>query len=534
MANDRVQEIGAKLWAMANELRGNMDASEFKNYILAFMFYRYLSEHQEKYLVENNVIDVEPGQTVNEAYKEQAEGPELEDYLEDISATLGYAIAPADTWESLNQKIDDSLIIPSDYQTIFDNFNKNAEKNIGAAEDFRGIFNDINLGDSRLGASTTARAKALNKIVKLVDDVEYKSEDGKDILGEIYEYLIGQFAASAGKKGGEFYTPHQVSRILAKLVTSDITEPREIFTVYDPTMGSGSLLLTVQEELPGGDRSGAIKFYGQELNTTTYNLARMNLMMHDVSYGNMNLRNADTLEVDWPDGFDSMGKDHPLCSFDAVVANPPYSARWDNRESKMKDPRFDKYGKLAPASKADYAFVLHSIYHLGPSGVMAIVLPHGVLFRGAAEGVIRRNLIEKNFLDAVIGLPANLFYGTSIPTTVLVFKKNRKTKDILFIDASKDFAKGKNQNNLSDSHVEKIIRTYKDRKDVEKYAHLASREEIEENEYNLNIPRYVDTYEEEEAIDIAEVCREIEKDNQEIVKLEQEIKEQLRILGIEL
>lgn len=533
MSNNHIQAIASKLWAMANELRGNMDASEFKNYILSFMFYRYLSEHQEKYLVENNVIDVEEGQSPNDAYKEQAVEEELSDYLEDISSSLGYAIAPDDTWESLNHKIDEAQIIPSDYQTIFDHFNKNAELNVEASKDFRGVFNDINLGDSRLGSSTTARAKALNNIVKLVDDIEYKSEDGKDILGEIYEYLIGQFAASAGKKGGEFYTPHQVSRILAKLVTCEITELRDIFTVYDPTMGSGSLLLTVRDELPGGDRPGAIKFYGQELNTTTYNLARMNLMMHGVSYGNMNLNNADTLENDWPDGPDEMGIDHPVRCFDAVVANPPYSAKWDNRETKLKDPRFSEFGKLAPASKGDFAFILHSIYHLGGEGTMAIVLPHGVLFRGAAEGVLRKALIDKNYLDTAIGLPANLFYGTSIPTIILVFKKNKKTKDILFIDASKDFEKGKNQNNLSDVHVEKIIQTYRKRKDIDKYAHLAPLEEVKKNDYNLNIPRYIDTFEEEPQVDLAEICRELERDNVEIEALESEIKEMLKILGVD-
>ena len=373
----------------------------------------------------------------------------------------------------------------------------------------------------------------MNNIVKLVDKIEYKSEDGKDILGEIYEYLIGQFAASAGKKGGEFYTPHQVSKILAKIVTADIEKRDDTFMVYDPAMGSGSLLLTVRDELPEGDRTGAIKFFGQELNTTTYNLARMNLMMHNVSFNNMDLNNADTLEVDWPDGPDEKGVDHPR-SFDAVVANPPYSAKWDNRESKLKDPRFVEYGKLAPASKADYAFVLHSLYHLNHEGTMAIVLPHGVLFRGAAEGKIRQTIIEKNYLDTVIGLPPNLFYGTGIPTTILVFKKNRTTKDILFIDASQEFEKGKNQNNLSDENVEKIIKAYKERKDIDKYAHLASYEEIKENDFNLNIPRYVDTFEEEPPVDISAVCKELEKDNAEIEKLEKEIKEQLKILGVEL
>lgn len=529
MSND-IQTITSKLWAMANELRGTMDASEYKNYILAFMFYRYLSEHQEQYLVGNNVIDVEEGQSINDAYKEQAVDAELNDYLEDISASLGYAIAPNDTWESLVNKINDAQVIPSDYQTIFDNFNKNAELNKEAAKDFRGVFNDINLGDSRLGNSTNERAKSLNNIVKLVDEIEYKGDDGKDILGEIYEYLIGQFAANAGKKGGEFYTPHQVSKILAKIVTSDVKKLDEFFNIYDPTMGSGSLLLTVGQELPKGT---PMKYFGQELNTTTYNLARMNLMMHNVSYNNMILNNADTLESDWPDGPDEKGIDRPR-SFDAVVANPPYSAKWDNDETKLKDPRFSDYGKLAPASKADYAFILHSIYHLNNDGTMAIVLPHGVLFRGAAEGKIRQTLIEKNYLDAVIGLPANLFYGTSIPTIILVLKKNRKNKDILFIDASNDFEKCKNQNNLTDENVDKIISTFKERKDIDKYAHVASIEEIRENDFNLNIPRYVDTFEEEEPIDLEEVNRQLEQDNKEIAELEAEINEQLKILGVKL
>ena len=520
----KLQDITKKLWAMANELRGNMDAGEFKNYILAFMSYRYLSEHQEQYLVSNNVIDVADGQTINQAYVEQATADELADYLEDISSSLGYAIAPADTWQSLNERIENSTVIPSDYQTIFDNFNKNAVLNQEAAQDFNGVFNDINLGDSRLGSSTTARAKSLNNIVKLVDDIEYKSDEDKDILGEIYEYLIGQFAASAGKKGGEFYTPHQVSKILAKLVTMDVAPSNTAFSVYDPTMGSGSLLLTVRNQLPETTQAGAIKFYGQELNTTTYNLARMNLMMHDVSFNNMTLNNADTLESDWPDGPDEAGVDQPR-SFDAVVANPPYSAKWDNNETKLKDPRFSEYGKLAPASKADFAFVLHSLYHLNNDGTMAIVLPHGVLFRGAAEGKIRQTLIEKNYLDAVIGLPANLFYGTSIPTTILVFKKNRQVKDVLFIDASSDFEKAKNQNNLRDSDVDKIVAAYKSREDVDKYAHVATVDEIKENDFNLNIPRYVDTFEEEEPIDIDEVKKEITAIDLEIAKLEKEFAE---------
>lgn len=524
-----LNEISSKLWAMANELRGNMDAAEYKNYILAFMFYRYLSEHQEEYLVTNNVLDVEPGQTVNQAYLEQANNEELADYLEDISSSLGYAIEPLDTWASLVHKIDESMVIPSDYQRMFDNFNKNAELNKEAERDFRGVFNDVNLGDSRLGSSTNDRARSLNRIVKLVDSVEYKSDDGKDVLGAIYEYLIKQFAVSAGKKGGEFYTPHEVSEILAKIVTMNWNDADSAFSVYDPTMGSGSLLLTVGQELPD---SQPIKYYGQELNTTTYNLARMNLMLHGVSFNNMTLSNADTLEGDWPDGPDEKGIDRPR-SFDAVVANPPYSAHWDNNDTKLKDARFKDYGKLAPKTKADYAFILHSLYHLKDGGTMAIVLPHGVLFRGAAEGVIRKAIIEnKNYLDTVIGLPANIFYGTGIPTIILVFKKGREAKDILFIDASREFEKAKNQNRLTPANIEKIVETYRNRQDVEKYAHVASLDEVRENDYNLNIPRYVDTFEEEEEIDLDEVLRLIEQDKREIAELEREIADQLKLLGV--
>lgn len=522
MAEETLQSIKTKLWAMANELRGNMDASEYKNYILAFMFYRYLSEHQEQYLVKNKVLDIPEGDSVNTAYRDAASGDDLTDYLEDISTTLGYAIAPEDTWASLTEKINNSEVIPSDYQTIFDHFNKNATLNSDAAQDFRGVFNDINLGDSRLGSSTNERAKSLNRIVGLVAEVEYKSEDGKDILGSIYEYLISQFAATAGKKGGEFYTPHEVSQILAKIVTKDVKTSDETFTVYDPTCGSGSLLLTVQDELPGGNKPGAIKFYGQELNTTTYNLARMNLMMHGVSFNNMTLSNADTLESDWPDGMDASGTDHPR-SFDAVVANPPYSAHWDNNPGKIKDPRFGEYGKLAPKTKADYAFVLHSLYHLNSTGTMAIVLPHGVLFRGGAEEAIRKTLINKNYLDAVIGLPANLFFGVSIPTIILVFKKNKQTKDILFIEASKEFSKGKNQNTLTAENIDKIMDTYKERQDIERYAHVAGVDEVKKNEYNLNIPRYVDTFEEEQPVDVDKLVADISATDKKISSLQDEI-----------
>lgn len=501
-------EITAKLWAMANKLRGTMDASEYKNYILPFMFYRYLSENQDEYLKKNGLDE----------YYEVTDSEEKEDYLEEISRGIGYAIAPEYTWEQLVSKIENHQIKASDFQDMLDSFNLNAKRNPVAEYDFANVFSDINLGDTRLGSNTNERAKSLNDVVLMVNDFTFKDDSGHDILGDVYEYLIGQFAANAGKKGGEFYTPHEVSQVLAKIVTKDTKADDTQFRVYDPAMGSGSLLLTVKNELPEGNKQGSVDFYGQELNTTTYNLARMNLMMHGINYRNMNLKRGDTLDADWPFA-EKDGMQIPL-KFDAVVANPPYSAKWDIKNvDREKDTRFKGYG-VAPASKADYAFVLHGLYHLDKTGTMAIVLPHGVLFRGASEGKIRKNIIDNNLLDTVIGLPANLFYGTSIPTAVLVFKgrESRRTKDILFIDASSEFVKGKNQNKLSPENIDKIIETYEKREDVEKYAHVATLDEIKENDYNLNIPRYVDTFEEEEVTPLPQLAQELADVKQEIEK----------------
>ena len=499
-------DITSKLWEMANKLRGTMDASEYKNYILPFMFYRYLSENQDEYLKANGLED----------FYEVTTEEEKEDYLEEISKGIGYAIDPAYTWNKIVSKIENHKIKASDFQDMFDSFNTNAKRNEVAEADFANVFSDVNLGDTRLGSSTNERAKALNDIVVMINEFTFKDDSGRDVLGDVYEYLIGQFAANAGKKGGEFYTPHEVSQILAKIVTIDAEGAGSQFRVYDPTMGSGSLLLTVQKELPHGDEAGSVDFYGQELNTTTYNLARMNLMMHGVNYRNMELKRADTLDADWP--FDEKdGAQIPL-KFDAVVANPPYSQNWNIKDvDREKDTRFKGYG-VAPASKADYAFVLHGLYHLDKAGTMAIVLPHGVLFRGASEGKIRKNIIDNNLLDAVIGLPANLFYGTSIPTCVLVFKgrEARQNKDVLFIDASNEFEKGKNQNKLTTDNINKIIDTYRNRENVEKYSHVASLAEIKENDYNLNIPRYVDTFEEEEVIPLSEVAQELTEVKAEI------------------
>ena len=540
------RELTSKLWAMANDLRGKMDASEYRDYILGFIFYRYLSKRQERYLANSGLLeftDTENSsnpQDVNNAFARQVALDGLEDWREDLALQNGYAIDPEYTWTTIINKVQTQTIRPDDYQNLFSQFKANALLNTNATEDFKDVFDNINLMDSSLGNSVSARAKALSQLVERIDSIDFHDDSGHDILGDVYEYLIAEFAGASGKKAGEFYTPHEVSRVLAKLVTYVSTdsseEAKEViehasrpFMVYDPTMGSGSLLLTVQHELKSetdNPDTARVHFFGQEINRTTYNLARMNLMMHDVKYQYMDLRCADTLESDWPNGMDENGIDHPEF-FDAVVANPPYSLKWDNAESKLKDPRFKDYGKLAPKSKADYAFVEHGIYHLKPSGRMAIVLPHGVLFRGAAEGTIRKAIIDKNYLDAVIGLPSNLFYSTGIPTVILVFRKDRKTNDVLFIDASQHFEKDKKQNRLREEDIDLILETYKNRQDVDKLAHVATLDEIKGNDYNLNIPRYVDTFEEEEPIDLDDVNRQLAEVNEEIARLEKELEAML-------
>ena len=511
---NKSKEISAQLWDMANKLRGTMDASEYKNYILPFMFYRYLSEKQDEYLKDNGLEDFYT-----------ASGEELREYLKDLKINLSYAVLPEYSWGELISKIADYKIKASDYQDMFDAFRENATQNGSEAESLADIFSDMNLGDMRLGSDINERARALNEIVLMINDFNFKDESGRDILGDVYEYLIGEFAANAGKKGGEFYTPHEVSQILAKITTLNKNNNGEQFRVYDPTMGSGSLLLTVQKELTSERDFGKVEFHGQELNATTYNLARMNLMMHDVNYSNMKLKRGDTLSaVDWP-SIEENGVQSPL-RFDAVVANPPYSQQWDIENiDRNKDVRFKNFG-IAPKSKADYAFVLHGLHHLANDGTMAIVLPHGVLFRGAAEAKIRKKLIDENLVDTVIGLPANLFYGTSIPTCILVIKgreARKNTKDILFIDASSHFEKAKNKNKLRKEDISKILEAYSNRQDIEKYAHVASIEEIRDNDYNLNIPRYVDTFEEDDVKPLTEIAEEMKEIDRGIKEVSDEI-----------
>lgn len=506
-------ELQKQLWSIANTLRGNMDANDFKNYILGLIFYRYLSENLVNY-VERTLLK-DDGITYAEAWKKDEYRYELKRYLIEDS-NMGYFIEAENLWSELIYKIQTGKF---DISMLSKAINSISDSTLGneAEDDFENLFEDMDLNNSKLGRGEAERTKLISTIMLKINDIDFHHEDAEiDVLGDAYEYLISNFAASAGKKAGEFYTPQQVSRILAKLVTINKSK---LQNVYDPTCGSGSLLLRV------GKETKVSSYYGQEFNSTTYNLARMNMLLHGVSFKHFDIKNADTLE----------NPKHKDMKFDAIVANPPYSAQWSADNKFIEDERFSAYGKLAPKSKADFAFIQHMIFQLSDNGTMAVVLPHGVLFRGASEGIIREYLIkEKNYLDAVIGLPANIFYGTSIPTCILVFKKCRENEDnILFIDASKEFEAGKNQNRLRDEDVDKIIETYKNREEIEKYSHVASLQEVEENEYNLNIPRYVDTFEEEEEIDIKQVQQDLKEIDKQIEEVDKELNVYLKELGLD-
>ena len=374
---------------------------------------------------------------------------------------------------------------------------------------FTDLFTDIDLYSNRLGAGDQKQSDTISALIKVIDSADLLNTDA-DVLGNAYEYLIGQFASETGKKAGEFYTPQAVSKILTRIAIAG-QEDKMGLSVYDPCMGSGSLLLNAKRysKYPRN-----IKYYGQELMTSTYNLARMNMFLHGIVPENQMLRNGDTLDEDWPTDEET--------DFNVVLMNPPYSAKWSAAQGFLQDERFSDYGVLAPKSKADYAFLLHGLYHLKSNGTMAIILPHGVLFRGAAEGKIREKLLRAGNIYAVIGLPSNLFYNTSIPTCIIILKKHRDGRDVLFIDASQKFEKGKKQNAMMDEHIDSIIELYKNRETVEKESYLASFEDIEKNDFNLNIPRYVDNFEKEEEIDLDELLLEIESTNQSIEKTQGE------------
>lgn len=512
------QQLAAKIWDGANKMRSKIEANEYKDYILGFIFYKFLSDKETDFCKSKKMTDLKQLDENNTKTVE---------YLQN---NLGYFIAYNNlfsTW--IEKKNDFTTGDVTDALSAFDRIVAK-DKNTAHKKLFNNIFRTLQTGLGKLGDNTTSRTKAIRDLIYLVDTIPMNGKQDYDVLGFIYEYLISMFAANAGKKAGEFYTPHEVSVLMAEIIANHLKDNGQTnFEIYDPTSGSGSLLITIGDaiakHIEGKDN---IKYYAQELIESTYNLTRMNLIMRNISANNITTRNADTLELDWPffDDENPSGT-YNLMRVDAVVSNPPYSQHWDT-ENKEYQPRYE-YG-VAPASKADYAFLLHDLYHVKPDGIMTIVLPHGVLFRGKAgkdgaagesEYEIRKNLIENNKIDTIIGLPANIFFGTGIPTIIIVLKPTKKTDDVLIIDASKYFTKEGKQNKLQASDIKRIVDTVIERKNVNKFSRVVSKDEIRSNDYNLNIPRYVDSSEDAENYDIyASVIGGIPKNEIEKYKAE--------------
>ncbi len=481
------QELASKIWESANKMRSKIEANEYKDYILGFIFYKYLSDRQVKFLVEED-FTYDDIKSISE---------EDSDTLEYIQQNVGYFIGYENlfsTWIEMGRDFNVSNV-----RDALSAFSRLIDKNYKKV--FDGIFNTLQTGLSKLGDSSGTQTKAISELLQLIKDIPTDGKQGYDVLGFIYEYLIGMFAANAGKKAGEFYTPHEVSILMSEIIADHLKDSKEI-KIYDPTSGSGSLLINIGDSVAKYvDDKDNIKYFAQELKENTYNLTRMNLIMRGIKPDNIVTRNADTLEDDWP-YFDDSDKENtyePLY-VDAVVSNPPYSQPWDPKDKEF-DPRYARFG-LAPKTKADYAFLLHDLYHLKPKGIMTIVLPHGVLFRGGEEGNIRKNLIEYNNIDAIIGLPPNVFFGTGIPTIIMVLRQERKDTDVLIVDGSKCFVKEGKNNKLRSSDIKKIVDAVTNRANIDKFSRAVSLEEIRQNEYNLNIPRYVDSSEKAESFDI--------------------------------
>jgi type I restriction enzyme M protein len=514
MTEEQKKKLEQKLWDIANTLRGKMNADEFRDYILGFIFYKYLSERMHLYA--NDVLK-QDGVDYLSVDETSSDGREILDAVSEASVdALGYFLRPSELFSQIAKRgSKPGQFILADLTKILNNIQRST-MGTESEDDFDNLFEDLDLTSSKLGRTEEAKNTLIAKVLTHLDQIDFQLDQAdSDVLGDAYEYLIGQFASGAGKKAGEFYTPQQVSTILARIVTTGKTRLK---SVYDPACGSGSLLLRVAKE------ADVSEFFGQEMNRTTYNLARMNMILHGVHYRNFDLKQEDTLEHPQHDGM----------RFEAVVANPPFSANWSSNPLLLSDDRFSQYGKLAPASKADFAFVQHMLHHLDDNGTMAVILPHGALFRGGAEGHIRQYLIkDRNWLDAVIGLPANIFYGTTIPTCILVFKKCRETEDVLFVDASGCFEKAKNQNFLRDSDVERIVAAFRARTTEDRFSHRATLAEITENDFNLNIPRYVDTFEEEEPIDLAEVAAALRANAAGMAALDAQIAGFCAELGLE-
>lgn len=481
------QQLAAKIWESANKMRSKIEANEYKDYILGFIFYKFLSEKEVKYLKENDWTD----EYLPELTEEDSET------VESVQKNLGYFISYDNlfsTW--LSKGRDFSVQDVRDALSAFSRLINTTHKKV-----FEGVFDTLQTGLSKLGDSSASQSKAISDLIHLIKDIPMDGKQDYDVLGFIYEYLISMFAANAGKKAGEFYTPHEVSLLMSEIVADHLKDRNEI-KIYDPTSGSGSLLINIGKSVAKFiDNENNIKYYAQELKQNTYNLTRMNLVMRGILPDNIVTRNGDTLEDDWPyfDENDPIGTYDPLY-VDAVVSNPPYSQAW-NPTDKETDPRYARFG-LAPKGKADYAFLLHDLFHLKSDGIMTIVLPHGVLFRGGEEGEIRKNLIEQNHIDAIIGLPANIFFGTGIPTIIMVLKQKRSNTDVLIVDASKGFIKVGKNNKLRASDIKRIVDVVTKRESVQKFSKVVSRDEIRKNEYNLNIPRYVDSSEAAESWDI--------------------------------
>lgn len=482
------QQLASKIWAAANEMRSKIEASEYKDYILGFIFYKFLSEREEDYLRKQ-------GATVEDIKELTEDDTET---VKSIQQNLGYFIEYKNLFSTWLSKGSDFNV--GDVRDALSAFNRLI--NPTHIKVFNKIFLTLETGLSKLGENANAQTKAVRELIHLIKIIPMDNKQGYDVLGFIYEYLISNFAANAGKKAGEFYTPHEVSLLMSEIIAEHLKDCKEI-KIYDPTSGSGSLLINIGQSVAKHiNDKNKIKYYAQELKENTYNLTRMNLIMRGILPDNIVTRCGDTLEDDWP-YFDDNDKENtydPLTNLDAVVSNPPYSQKWDPT-NKQFDPRFNNYG-IAPKTKADYAFLLHDLYHLRAGGIMTIVLPHGVLFRGGDEGKIRERLIENNNIDAIIGLPSNIFFGTGIPTIVMVLKKGRTNDDVLIIDASKAFTKEGKNNKLRARDIRKIVDTYNGRIEIPNYSRRVSRAIIRENEYNLNIPRYVDSSEKAESYDM--------------------------------
>ncbi|WP_314695416.1 type I restriction-modification system subunit M [Prevotella histicola] len=541
MTTENKNELGKTLWDIANSLRGAMMADDFRDYMLSFLFLKYLSDNYVEFAKKELGTDYPD---IKNIVKEEAEivksplqiwyaaNPKDIDLFEaQMRKKIHYVIKPQYLWDNIaeNARTQSNELL----KILEEGFKYIEEQSFETS--FKGLFSEINLNSEKLGKNYAERNALLAKVINKIKEGVSKLDTTTDTLGDAYEYLIGQFAANSGQKAGEFYTPQGISSILSKIVTLDCQDPKsgkkkKINKVMDFTCGSGSLLLNVRHEMGA---NGIGKIYGQEKNITTYNLARMNMLLHGVKDTEFEIHHGDTLVNDWSI-LNNMNPSKKM-EFDAIVANPPFSYRWEPKEETAKDFRFNRYG-LAPKSAADFAFLLHGFHYLSGDGTMAIILPHGVLFRGGKEETIRKKLLSDDNIDAVIGLPANLFYSTGIPVCILVLKKCRRTDDILFINASSEehYKKGKRQNSLRPEDINKIVKTYQFRIEENRYARKVYMREIKDNGYNLNISRYVNLSKEEEKIDLAEVHRQLVATEEKIEEARQKHNEFLKELGLDL